>query len=328
METKIKKIDEDSLLEAVRLIHSGELVAFPTETVYGLGANAFDEAAVKKIYETKGRPSNNPLIAHVHTGYDISSLIDCDPPYAAALRKTFLPGPLTMVYPSTKKVAPSVSAGLNTLAIRVPSHVGAQAFLRAVDLPIVAPSANLSKHVSPTAAEHVFADFAGKISLILDGGASEGGIESTVLDVTGDTPLVLREGLITREMIASVVGKCEKYELKAGEQAKSPGMMYKHYAPRCETHLFESLEEALSAYRNAEESGKRVWLLTGGKWLKDLPSVKLLSLGATPAEMAANLYRQLRAGEAVADCIVALMPVERNGIMAGVLDRLTRACRS
>lgn len=328
METKVEKIDENSLRTAAHLIRIGELVAFPTETVYGLGANAFDEAAVKKIYETKGRPSNNPLIAHVHAQYDISSLIDRDPPYAAALRKAFLPGPLTMVYPSTKKVAPSVSAGLNTLAIRVPSHAGAQAFLRAVNLPIVAPSANLSKHVSPTSAEHVFADFAGKISLILDGGASEGGIESTVLDVTGEVPLILREGLITREMIASVAGKCEKYFLKDGEQAKSPGMMYKHYAPRCETLLFDSLPEALAAYHAKEEAGKRVWLLTGGKWLEQLPPIRLLSLGACPKDMAANLYKQLRAGEIMADCIVALVPAERGGIMAGVLDRLTRACRS
>lgn len=329
MKTLIKQIDRDSLEEAKSLIQRGELVAFPTETVYGLGANAFDEEAVKKIYLTKGRPSNNPLIAHVHPDYDLSSLVDCDPPYAKALREAFLPGPLTMVYPSTNKVAPSVSSGLHTLAIRVPAHKGAQDFLRFVDLPIVAPSANLSKHVSPTSAQHVLFDFDGKIELILDGGASEGGIESTVLDVTGEIPLILREGLVTREMISSVVGKCDKYVMKEGEQAKSPGMMYKHYSPRCETLLFETVEEAIAQYARLDEERKRVYILAGGKVLSRLTEAcRVLSLGTTPEEMASLLYEKLREGERIADVIVAVLPEERGGVMAGVLDRLTRACRS
>ena len=148
MQTQIKEITKESLKEAKKIIEGGGVVAMPTETVYGLGGNAFNDEAVKKIFEIKGRPNNNPLIAHVHTDYDLSKIIDFDPPYAKQLREAFLPGPLTLVYPSTGKVSPFVSCGLNTLAVRVPSHQGAQAFLKEVGIPIVAPSANISRHVN------------------------------------------------------------------------------------------------------------------------------------------------------------------------------------
>ena len=242
MDTEILQINPQSLAKAKAIIEEGGVVAMPTETVYGLGGDACNDQAVKKIFEVKGRPNNNPLIAHVHTDYDLSKIIDFDPPYAKKLRDAFLPGPLTLVYPSTGKVSPFVSCGLNTLAVRVPAHEGAQAFLKEVGIPIVAPSANLSRHVSPTSAQHVYDDFAGNIPLILDGGACVGGIESTVCDVCGEVPVILRPGLITKEMIESVVGACEEVsaEVKVGEQVKSPGMLYKHYAPRCKTMLFSA----------------------------------------------------------------------------------------
>ncbi|MBR7186888.1 MAG: threonylcarbamoyl-AMP synthase [Clostridia bacterium] len=213
MNTSILRVSGEVLSRAKELIAAGEVVAFHTETVYGLGANALCDEAVLKIFSVKGRPADNPLIVHVHKNYDITSLIDCEPPYAKLLREAFLPGPLTMVYPSTKKVSKYVSCGLNTLAIRVPSSPTAQAFLEATDLPIAAPSANLSKHVSPVTARHVYDDFNGVIPLILDGGASSGGIESTVLDCTGEIPVILREGLITREQIAAVAGDCGVYAM-------------------------------------------------------------------------------------------------------------------
>ena len=185
MQTLILKPDEKSLASAKQIIASGGLVAFPTETVYGLGANAFDGDAVKTIYEVKGRPQDNPLIVHVHKDYDISRIV-CDiPDYAKKLAEKFLPGPLTMVFKSIGSVSPVVSCGLDTVGIRVPSHPDAQKFLKAVDLPIAAPSANVSKHVSPTTARHVYADLNGKIPLILDGGKCTGGIESTVRDCPG-----------------------------------------------------------------------------------------------------------------------------------------------
>ena len=208
MRTEILGVSREEIERAKEYILEGGVVAFHTETVYGLGANAFNDDAVQKIFALKGRPADNPLIAHVHRDYDISSLVDFVPDYAILLRKAFLPGPLTMVYPSTGKVSKYVSCGLNTLAIRVPSSVTAQKFLKTVNLPIAAPSANRSKHVSPVTAMHVYDDFKNEIPLILDGGACEGGIESTVLDCTGDDPVVLREGLVTQEMIASVTGRC------------------------------------------------------------------------------------------------------------------------
>ena len=330
METKIKTITPETIEEAKNLIFDGEVVAIPTETVYGLGGNAFDDNAVKRIFAVKGRPADNPLIAHVHTDYDLSKIIDYDPPYAEKLRQAFLPGPLTLVYPSTGKVSGHVSCGLNTLAVRVPSHAGAQAFLRAVDIPIVAPSANLSKHVSPTSAQHVYEDFNGRIPLILDGGVCEGGIESTVCDVTGEIPVILRPGLITAEMIAAVVGDCGEYtpKLVAGEKVKSPGVLYKHYSPRCQTMLFNSVEDGLKA-RKTLNLGRVAVLCedaVSGEFVGE--NVTVLNLGKTQEEMAARLYELLREAEKICDVLIAIEPVKKDGVMVGVLNRLRKACTS
>ena len=334
MNTQIKPITPDVLLEAKNIIFYGGVVAIPTETVYGLGGNAFDDEAVKRIFEVKGRPGDNPLIAHVHKDYDLSKIIDFDPPYAQKLREAFLPGPLTLVYPSTGKVSPFVSCGLNTLAVRIPSHEGAQAFLKAVDIPIVAPSANLSKHVSPTSAQHVFEDFDGKIPLILDGGSCVGGIESTVCDVTGDVPVILRPGLITREMIANVVGSCEEYtpNFANGEKVKSPGVLYKHYSPRCQTALFafDALEQAKNIIKEAQVQGKKIAVLAEESVLKSFSAfnVTLLNLGATEEEMANRLYDLLREAEKVCELLIAVEPKKHDGVMVGVLNRLRKACVS
>lgn len=334
MQTKIEEITPKSLAEAKNIIENGGVVAIPTETVYGLGGNALNDDAVKRIFEVKGRPSDNPLIAHVHTRFDLMKIIDYDPPYAKKLREAFLPGPLTLVYPSTNKVSPFVSCGLNTLAIRVPSHQGAQAFLRELDIPIVAPSANLSKHVSPTSATHVYEDFAGKIPLILDGGACEGGIESTVCDVTGEIPVILRPGLITKEMIAQVVGACEEYtpNLQAGEKVKSPGVLYKHYSPRCKTLLFacEETENARRAYEAQTKQGLRVAVMCEEDLTKvfEKAGARVLSLGATQEQMANRLYELLREAEKLCDVLIAVEPKQKGGIMTGVLNRLRKACVS
>ena len=334
MQTQIKTIAPDSLREAKNIIMSGGVVAIPTETVYGLGGNAFDDEAVKRIFEVKGRPNDNPLIAHVHAGYDLKKIIDYDPPYAKTLREAFLPGPLTLVYPSSGKVSPFVSCGLDTLAVRVPAHEGAQAFLKEVGIPIVAPSANLSRHVSPTSAQHVLDDFEGKIPLILDGGECKGGIESTVCDCTGEIPVILRPGLITREMIASVVGDCEEY-LPSGqkrEKVKSPGVLYKHYAPRCKTLLFEAknVENAISAYMRESLENKGVAVLCEESVVEKFEKVgaKCLNLGKNQAEMAMRLYKLLREAETVCDTLIAVEPTEKDGIMTGVLNRLRKACLS
>ena len=332
MQTLIKSITPETLLEAKNIIMDGGVVGMPTETVYGLAGNALDDGAVKRIFEVKGRPNDNPLIAHVHSDYDLLKIVDYDPPYAKKLREAFLPGPLTLVYPSTKKVSPYVSCGLDTLAVRVPSHTGAQAFLRTVDIPIVAPSANLSKHVSPTSAAHVFEDFNGKIPLILDGGVCAGGIESTVCDVTGEIPVVLRPGLITREMIAEIVGECGEYvpDLSSGEKVKSPGVLYKHYSPRCKTVLFSfaEWEKAAAECTRRLEAGENVAVMCEDVLLSAFSGVNVLNLGKTEAEMANRLYDLLRQAEKICDVLLVVEPQKQDGVMVGVLNRLRKACAS
>ncbi len=328
MTTRILQTDEASLALAREIIEAGGLVAFPTETVYGLGANALDEAATESIFKVKGRPNDNPLIVHVHPDYDISSIVTDIPEYASRLRKAFLPGPLTMVFKSLGTVCPAVSCGLDTVAIRIPSSPAAQRFLRAVNLPIAAPSANISKHVSPTSAQHVFADFNGLIPLILDGGECTGGIESTVLDCTGEVPVVLRSGLVTREMVASVAGDCRVHTPVAGEKVRSPGMKYAHYSPKCRTALYaeENIPSAISRYDAEEGKGALVYFICLDETAKKLGGRKCLNLGQTAEEGARNLYRMLREGEKTADMIIGIAPACRDGVMAGLMNRFEKAC--
>lgn len=328
MDTRILPIDDNSLALAAEIISDGGAVAFPTETVYGLGADALRDGSVKKIYEIKGRPADNPLIVHVHKDFDLSLIVEDVPEYSKLLAKVFLPGPLTMIYKSRGVVSPSVSCGLDTLAVRIPSHEGAQRFLKYLNCPIAAPSANLSKHVSPVTAQHVFDDLNGKIELILDGGKCSGGIESTVLDCTGKTPCILRSGLITREMIAKVVGACDEYVMKDGEKVRSPGMKYKHYAPRCRTVLFE-YENRLSAYElylKKISVGVKAYILCDEKTAQCFDCPDLLNLGDSEEKIAANLYDKLREGEELADLIIAIIPEKQDGVMVGVLNRLKKAC--
>lgn len=327
MQTEVQKIGERSLARAKELLLRGECVAFPTETVYGLGADARSDEAVERIYRVKGRPQDNPLIVHIHPGFDLGSLV-YDEPYAQKLREAFLPGPLTLVYRSRGRVSAKVSCGLDTLAVRVPAHPEAQRFLRYVDIPVAAPSANRSKHVSPVSAQHVLDDLNGKIPLILDGGPCLGGIESTVCDITGPYPVILRAGLVTREMVAGVVGRCDEYIPQEGEKVRSPGMKYKHYAPSCETRLFAPADAAaaLAEYRRAVQGGRRVRVLCEDAVAGMFPAEAVLDLGADGAAMAENLYRLLREAETCADLLIAIEPAERGGVMTGVLNRLRKAC--
>ena len=328
--TEILPIDGTSLERAKKIILCGGAVAFPTETVYGLGANALNTDAVKGIFKIKGRPNDNPLIVHVHKDYDISALVKEIPHYAERLAEKFLPGPLTMVFKSKGRVSPAVSCGLDTLAIRVPAHEGAQKFLKYLDLPIAAPSANVSKHVSPTSAEHVLFDLNGKIQLILDGGSCSGGIESTVLDCTGEVPVILRSGLVTREMIENVVGACGEY-IYSGGAARSPGMKYKHYSPSCQTAMYGygELKKALELFDKETDKGVKVLILCEEHVVELLGGRKFINLGATPEEMAANLYSKLREAEMQAQLLIVIAPRQcGGGIMSGVMNRLTKACGS
>ncbi len=327
--TKISKIDDNSLKLSKNLIENEELVAFPTETVYGLGGLATSDTAVKKIFEAKGRPQDNPLIVHVHKDYDLQSLVYTDFEYIDKLKQAFLPGPLTMVYRSKGKVSSLVSCGLDTLAIRIPSDEGAQAFLKYVNLPIAAPSANVSKHTSPVTATHVYDDLNGKIELILDGGKCKGGIESTVLDVTGEVPRILRSGLITLSMIKSVVGDCEYSNNNETDKVRSPGVKYTHYTPKCDTILFnrEDYSNAQKFYDNLVKEGKNPYFLCDDVIIKKL-SGNHLSLGVTGEEIASNLYFKLLEGEKVADYIVALSVDTGSDIDNGIMNRLSKACKA
>lgn len=236
--------DSSSLAEASALLTGGELVAFPTETVYGLGANALNPDAVLSIFAAKGRPADNPLIVHICRFDQLNPLCEI-PDGAARLMDAFWPGPLTLLFPRKPAVPDQVTAGLPTVAVRMPSHPVAAALLQACGLPIAAPSANRSGRPSPTTAQHVMEDMNGRIPLILDGGPCDVGLESTVVDICHGDPVILRPGGITQKMLEEVLGKkvfvagSVLRPLEPGEKALSPGMRYKHYAPSGTVTLVE-----------------------------------------------------------------------------------------
>ena len=328
MITQIVPVNRESVQTAKEILLSSGVVGMPTETVYGLAAIGTDSQAVKKIFEIKGRPSDNPLIAHVHKDYDINKLVYVENEYALQLIKAFTPGPLTLVFKSKGVVCEEAVCGGETLAVRIPSHQGCQQLLKAVDAPLVAPSANLSKHTSPVTAEHVYNDLNGKISLILDGGKCSGGIESTVLDVTGSVPRILRAGLITKEMIESVVGKCEIAMHKETDKVRSPGVKYKHYRPKCQTALFSEnqIENAIKLYEQYEIEGKKPYVMCRNGIADRFNGKNILDLGETPEQIASNLYYKLLEGEKIADIIIAISMPNEQGIFLGVMNRLRKSC--
>ncbi len=306
-----------SIADAARLIREGELVAFPTETVYGLGGDATNERAVAKIFEAKGRPQFNPLISHVLDAGEARRLVQWNET-ADRLAARFWPGPLTLVLPRTKDspIALLASAGLDTAAIRAPAHPMAQALIRAADRPIAAPSANRSGAVSPTRAEHVAESLGDRVKLILDGGPCEVGLESTVLDLTTSTPTLLRPGGATREAIEALIGPVALSDaLPNGDSArKSPGQLASHYAPSRPVRLNATSvagDEALLAF------GPRP--LTGARQMLNLSAVGDLT------EAAANLFAYLRALDQPGNARIAVMPIPQTGLGLAIGDRLRRA---
>ena len=328
MDTKVLKIDDKSLEIAKNYILNGDVVGFPTETVYGLGGIAYKDEAVKKIFEAKGRPQDNPLIVHVHDNYDVDKLVFVEYDYVYKLREAFTPGPLTMVYKSKGVVSPVATCGLDTIGIRIPKHEGAQRFLKAVDVPIAAPSANASKHTSPVTALHVYEDLQGKIPLILDGGMCDGGIESTVLDVTTDTPIILRSGLVTAEMIRSVVGKCEYSQNTLKDKVRAPGMKYQHYTPKCQTALFarDEIEKAKEFCKQNRQNGLKVVYMCDDAIARTLND-KCLNLGKNASEVAHNLYDALHKAESIADVLIAFDVDTGSDVDVGIMNRLSKACQ-
>ena len=328
MQTRIETINDKTIEESVKILLSGGVIGMPTETVYGLGAIGTIPQAVKEIFRIKGRPADNPLIAHVHPDYDIKKLVEVEQDYVYDLMKAFMPGPLTLVLKSKGVVCKEAVCGGQTLALRMPMHKGCQQLLRALDMPVVAPSANLSKHTSPVTAKHVYDDLNGQIPLILDGGKCNGGIESTVLDVTGEVPRILRAGLVTKEMIESVTGVCLIAEHKEGDKVKSPGVKYKHYKPNCQTAMFteDQIDEVTNLYDNVLSQGKTPYIMCADHLKEKFANKNLLLLGKSDLEIASNLYDKLLEGEKKADIIIAIAMNSEDGVYMGIMNRLRKSC--
>lgn len=317
---------EDSIKQAAAYLNDGKLVAIPTETVYGLGANALDGEAVARIFAAKGRPQFNPLIVHVPDVAAAEELVVMND-HAKAVASQFWPGPLTMILPRREDcpVSELCSAGLPTLAVRVPAHKAAQALLKEAGVPVAAPSANRSGHISPTTPQHVHDSLGENVDMILAAGACQNGLESTVLDLSGDVPVVLRAGHVSAEEIADVLGIDVAYELEASETPKSPGQLLRHYAPRVPVRLnaVEVLDgEALLAFGSIKFMGRK----SGGA-ASDMPETALrnLSESADLHEAAANLFRMMHDLDRPEHKAIAVMNIPDQGLGIAINDRLKRA---
>lgn len=325
MHTELCQADEASIRRAAALLRAGELVAFPTETVYGLGADALNAEASARIFAAKGRPADNPLIAHIAGESGLAGLIALEPcACARALMRAFWPGPMTLIFPKSPRVPREVTAGLDTVAVRMPSHPVARALISAAQTPIAAPSANRSGRPSPTTAAHVLEDMEGRIPLILDGGPCEVGLESTVVDVTGARPRILRPGGVTLEMLEGVVGDVDVdegvlHQLQAGSQARSPGMKYKHYAPKGEVTIVTGPRAAQEIARLYDAADGRAAILAFSQ--ADYGARRVYRLKNAPGELFAAL-RQL--DEDGMETIYA-EDVPTAGVGLAVMNRLMRA---
>lgn len=336
MKTRVIKPDEAALNEAAALIREGKLVGLPTETVYGLGANALNPEAVRDIFEAKGRPGDNPLIVHISCMEELQPLIAAPPsPFAQRLAEAYWPGPLTMIFPRSEIVPLRTTGGLETVAVRMPAHPIAREVIRRSGLPIAAPSGNRSGRPSPTSAAHMLEDMSGRIPLILDGGDCEVGVESTVLDMTGAIPRILRPGGVTPEMIQKICGACEvdgavMRPLKENEKPRSPGMKYRHYAPQGQLTIYRGDAEKVAraicaAYDQALADGRHplILALDGNRALYG--ARRCDSLGQDAQGMAHAVFAALRNADGAQADLIFSEAVEAEGIGLAVMNRLGRA---
>lgn len=335
METTIKTLSlvasrEEDIKTAGEILKKGGLVAIPTETVYGLAANALDGAAAASIFAAKGRPMDNPLIVHISHLHQWVELVEEIPPAATQLAQAFWPGPLTIILPKSRLIPDEVSAGLSTVAVRFPSHPVARAVIDAAGVPLAAPSANLSGSPSPTRAEHVLADLDGRVDAILDGGSCAVGVESTVLTLADGTPRVLRPGGITPEQIRQVLGTVEVDDavlnpLKEGEKVLSPGTKYKHYSPKANVILLQGSFLQYRDYVNRHAATGAFALCYAGEQKQlNIPAV---SLGeeADSQEQAQRLFDALRQLDTEHAKVVYARCPEPQGVGLAVYNRLIRA---
>ncbi len=322
--------DHKLIVEAAQLIRKGKLVAFPTETVYGLGADALNSDAVAKIFRAKGRPADNPLIVHIANQSQLTTLVSKVPAVAFRLMDLFWPGPLTLIFKKSACVPSLVTASLNTVAVRMPHHPVALALIRDAKTPIAAPSANLSGRPSPTSADHVKEDLFGKIDLILDGGETSIGVESTVLDITKKTPVLLRPGGVTTEDLESVIGPIRVHRSIHGHSSSgsvpSPGMKYTHYAPHAKVILVEGSASAVSQrilHLLCQYSEHSVAVLTTHS--STYPTKNLFSLGVTASDHARLLFKTLRQCDRKNIELILLEGVDDKGLGLAFMNRVRRA---
>lgn len=332
MQTKILRYsDGASLADAAKILKDGGLVAFATETVYGLGGNALDADAAKKIYAAKGRPSDNPLIVHILEPEDAEKYA-CTNELYYKLAKAFMPGPLTVILPKKDVIPPSVTGGLDTVALRCPAHVCARALLRESGLPVAAPSANLSGRPSPTSATHVISDLSGKIDMIIDGGECEIGLESTIVKADGDKLTVLRPGGITPDALSLV---CENVEishavtgaLAKGERVLSPGMKYRHYSPSTPLVLLDGEKRDVISFLRKAQKNENCVIIAYKEDTSELDGKGLIEIGGENdlETQAKKLFSILRVVDSYgADVIYTHLP-KKDGLGLALYNRLIRA---
>jgi L-threonylcarbamoyladenylate synthase len=316
-----------AIAAAATLIRRGELVGFPTETVYGLGADALNPRALSRIYQVKGRPSDNPLILHVASLEQLTLVASKVSATASRLIEAFWPGPLTLVLPKLPAVPDVATGGLTTVAVRMPAHPVALALIAAAETPLAGPSANRSGRPSPTTAQHVFDDLQGCIPLILDAGPAQIGVESTVLDVTCVPPVVLRPGGVTQEALVAVIGHVQGVAGPAQER-RSPGTRYRHYSPRARVLLLQEVQADIlhSAVAQALDRRGRVGCLLHRLDARGIPpGVKVTRLVGSVADYAQGLFSALRALDGLGLDVIIVEGVREEGLGVAVMDRLRRA---
>ncbi|MDO4605158.1 MAG: L-threonylcarbamoyladenylate synthase [Helcococcus sp.] len=330
MKTKIFNTEKENLIEASKIIKNGGLVAIPTETVYGLAADGLNTNAIRKIFEAKNRPMDNPLILHISRIDEIHRLVkEIDNKDLAILSKLW-PGPLTVILKKSEIIPDEVSAGLDTVAIRMPKLDITRAFIYLCDTPLAAPSANLSTKPSPTNAQDVFEDMDGRIDAIIDGGSSDIGIESTVLDLSQDIPKILRPGFYTKEYLEQYFEKVEIdiAFLKEGETPKSPGQKYKHYAPNAKVVVLMGNDEAFrKEVKKILSSEKNVGIMTFDKDKGQYDSENIIYMGSQNnlSTMAKILFKSFRKMDENSVELIVVRGVEEKGLGLSIMNRLKKA---
>lgn len=319
--TRIVKA-KDGIDEGARILKDGGLVVFPTETVYGLGANAYNENAVANIFKAKGRPQDNPLIVHISSLDQVNDIAVDVPDEFYKLAERFMPGPLTVILKKSDKIPYVVTAGGDTVGVRMPDNAYTRQLI-AKSFPLAAPSANRSKHISPTTAQHVYEDLNGEVDLILDDGACQVGIESTVLDLTVDVPTILRPGAVTADMLLDVVGQVSQNG-KIIKVAKAPGMKYTHYAPKVDTVTAVNIDHAVNEYDKQASLGKNPVIVARDIYRDTVKDRNLISLGVTVEDYTRNIYSALHTAEKDYDYII-VEELHGSGLEASVMNRVTKA---